>query len=228
MMIFSETKLCNKENRVIRGYKNYRLNRTTRAGGVVIYYKANMDVQPVKKNEECETLWVKIKGTGEDLVIGGIYSPCEESMTKAEISGFVREMEKDFMEIKEHVTPNILMVGDMNAHIGSDDEGITGNNDRIGTNGKEYRRFWKERDLVLCNNTSKCQGKWTRVEGGSRSILDLTIATEGAFNLIKTVEVDEKNRYSIESRKAKTDHNATVITLNMKTEKEKEKKRDGL
>ena len=61
MMILSETKLCNEENRVIRGYKNYRLNRTTRAGGVVIYYKDSMDVQLIKKNVECETLWVKIK-----------------------------------------------------------------------------------------------------------------------------------------------------------------------
>ena len=226
MMILSETKLCNEENRVIRGYKNYRLNRTTRAGGVVIYYKDSMDVQLIKKNVECETLWVKIKGNGEDLAIGGIYSPCEENLTKTGISDFVREMEKDFMEICEHETSNILMVGDMNAHVGNDDEGIAGNNDKIGTNGREYRRFWKERDLVLCNNTTKCKGKWTRVDGESRSILDLTVATASAFNLIRTVEIDEMNKYSIESKKAKTDHNATLITLQMKVEKEKEKKRE--
>ena len=41
------------------------------------------------------------------------------------------------MEICEHETSNILMVGDMNAHVGNDDEGIAGNNDKIGTNGRD-------------------------------------------------------------------------------------------
>ena len=64
------------------------------------------------------------------------------------------------------------------------------------------------------------------MDGESRSILDLTVATASAFNLIRTVEIDEMNKYSIESKKAKTDHNATLITLQMKVEKEKEKKRE--
>ena len=226
IMIFSETKLCNEEKRNIRGYKSLCLNRTTRAGGVAVYYKENMDVQLVKRNAECETLWVKIKGKTEDLVIGGIYSPCENNISKAGISDFVRELEKDLLEIKENVTNNILMVGDMNAHVGNDDEGIKENDEKIGINGKEYRRFWKERDLTLCNNTDTCKGKWTRVSGDSRSILDLTVATEDAFKMVEMIEVDEANRCSIESRKAKTDHNATIVTIKMKVEKEKEKKRE--
>ena len=56
IMVFSETKLCNEEKRIIKGYKGYYLNRTTRAGGVAIYYKANMDVQLVKKNPKCTSL----------------------------------------------------------------------------------------------------------------------------------------------------------------------------
>ena len=197
MMVFSETKLCNDEKRKIRGYKSHCLNRTTRAGGVAIYYKENMDVQPVKKNAECETLWVKVKGRTEDLVIGGIYSPCENNISKAGISDFVREVEKDLLEIKENVTNNILMVGDMNAHVGNDEEGIKENDEKIGTNGKEYRRFWKERDLTLCNNTDKCDGKWTRVSGDSRAILDLTVATENAFKMVKKIEIDEANRCTV-------------------------------
>ena len=174
IMVFTETKLCNKENRVIKGYKNFRLNRTTRAGGVAVYYKENLNVQLVKKNTECETVWVKVKGREEDLIIGAVYSPCEDNISKTNISNFVREIEKDFMEIRENITNNILMVGDMNAHVGNDEEGIAGNNEKIGINGKEYRRFWKERDLILCNNTGKCKGKWTRIDGDSKSILDVT------------------------------------------------------
>ena len=188
IMIFSETKLCNQEKRLIQGYKSHCLNRTTRAGGVAIYYKENMDVKIVKKNAECETLWVKVKGRKDDLIIGGIYSPCEGNVSKTEISNFVRELEKDFMEIKVNETNNILMLGDMNAHVGNDDQGINGNHDKIGTNGKEYRRFWRERELILCNNTEKCKGKWTRVDKNSKTILDLTVATTEALEKVNIIE----------------------------------------
>ena len=226
MMVFSETKLCNEESRNIKGYKNHYLNRTSRAGGVIIYHKKDMDVQLLKKNAECETLWVQVKGESEVLAIGGIYSPCEKNVSAAGISDFVRELEKDFMEIKENKTDKILLVGDMNAHVGNDENGITGNNEKVGRNGKEYRRFWKEKDLILCNNTTKCKGKWTRVSGDSKAILDLTVATKDAFTMVQSMEIDENNKYCIESKKAKTDHNATIITLDMKADKEKKRKRE--
>ena len=62
IMIFSETKLSGDENRRIRGYSNYRLNRNTKAGGVAIYYKKGLKVTIIKKNPECETIWIKISG----------------------------------------------------------------------------------------------------------------------------------------------------------------------
>ena len=226
IMVFSETKLGGTENRIIRGYKNFRLNRNTRAGGVAIYYKKGLKVTLVKKNPECETVWIKISGD-QDLIVGGIYSPCEESVSKTDISNFVRELEKDFVELNVN-HEHILMIGDLNAHIGNDDDGILGNNEKIGTNGKEYRRFMKERQLILCNNTSKCKGIWTRTQGDNKSVLDLTIATSEAFDNIESIVVDEENRYSIESRNAKTDHNITSIKMNMTVEKEKEKKRETI
>ena len=118
------------------------------------------------------------------------------------------------------------MVGDMNAHVGNDGEGISGNNEKIGTNGKEYRRFWKEKDLVLCNNTAKCKGKWTRIDKESKSILDLTVATSDTYGKIKTIDIDEEDQFSFESKKAKTDHIATVITLDMTLDEEEEQKKE--
>ena len=56
ILVFTETKLSGKENKIVDGYKNFRLNRQTRAGGVAIYYKQNLEVKLVKKNPECETL----------------------------------------------------------------------------------------------------------------------------------------------------------------------------
>jgi exonuclease III len=214
IMVLTETKLSGKENRIVRGYKNFRLNRNTKAGGVCIYYKESLAVNVVKKNPDCETLWIKIQGKNEELVIGGVYSPCEGNISKQDISGFVRELEKDLVEIHQEYK-HIMIVGDFNAHVGNDEEGIEGNAEKIGTNGKEYRRFIKERQLVLCNNTMKCKGKWTRNSKESDSILDLTLATEEALEKMNSMEIDEDGRLSIESKKARADHNATLIHINM-------------
>ena len=108
VLVLSETKLSEKENRKIEGYKNHRLSRLTRAGGVAIYYRKDLDCKIVKKNKECETLWVKVGGREKEIIIGGIYTPCEESVSKANISNFVRELEKDLVEIRENVSQNIL------------------------------------------------------------------------------------------------------------------------
>ena len=147
IMVFTETKLSEKENKIIPGYKNHRLNRQTKAGGVIIYYKEELQVKVIKKNKECETLWVKLECNGNPIVIGGVYSPCENNVSKRVINDFVRELEKDYVEIKENVTDDIIIVGDLNAHIGNDDEGVKGNNEHVGINGQEYRRFIKERQI---------------------------------------------------------------------------------
>ena len=158
------------------------------------------------------------------MVIGGLYSPCEGNISKQEISKFVRELEKDFVEIRQECK-HILIVGDFNAHIGNDEEGIDGNNEKIGINGKEYRRFIRERQLILCNKTTKCKGKWTRTNKDAESILDLTVATEEAYEKMNSMEIDEDGKFSIESKKARADHNATLIQLNIAAEKEKPEKR---
>ena len=46
----------------------------------------------------------------------------------------MREPEKDYVEIENNITENNIIVGDFHAHLGNDPEGITGNNEKIGTN----------------------------------------------------------------------------------------------
>ena len=228
ILVFSETKLSEKENRKIPGYKNHLLNRQTRAGGVAIYFKKEFNVKVVKKNKECETLWVKLKGKEQDLVIGGIYSPCEESVSKTSISNFVREVEKDLVEIRDNICKDIIMVGDFNAHVGADEEGITGNNEKTGINGQEYRRFFKERELVLCNNTSKCTGQWTRIQGETKSILDLTVCTKSTYESLTSMEIDDTDRFSIESKKAKIDHKLTLVKIKLEPIREEKRSKQIL
>ena len=226
VMVFTETKLKNKESRKIPGYKQKSLNRDTDAGGVIIYTKKDIKTKVVKKNKECETLWIKLSEKEEDtdcIVIGGIYSPCESSTTKNKISNFVSELDKDIKEIKENVTEKILMVGDMNAHVGCDDQGIKGNNQHVGVNGEEYRKLFKNNKMTLMNNTNVCKGKWTRIQGDSKSILDLTVATEALKDKITSMEIDEDGKLNIESKRAATDHKMTTLIIRDWVEKRKEK-----
>ena len=79
IMVFTETKLKNKESRNIPGYKQKSMNRESDAGGVIIYTKKEIKAKLVKKNKDCETLWIKLTDEDDDadsIVIGGIYSPC--------------------------------------------------------------------------------------------------------------------------------------------------------
>ena len=131
------------------------------------------------------------------------------------------EFETDFAEIKENITNNIILVGDFNAHLGDDSEGIEGNHLKIGTNGKEYRRFIKDRDIKIINGTEKSEGIWTRVEGDKKSILDLTLTTKEMEEKIIKLKKDEDHTYAIESKRSKTDHNLSIVEINMNTVRER-------
>ena len=41
----------------------------------------------------------------------------------------------------------MIIVGDFNAHMGDDKEGISGNHKKMGTNGVEYRKMIKEKEI---------------------------------------------------------------------------------
>ena len=72
IMVFTETKLKQKETRKIEGYREKKMNRNTEAGGVIIYVQDNLKTKIIKKNKICETLWLKVKGKESEIVIGAV------------------------------------------------------------------------------------------------------------------------------------------------------------
>ena len=214
VMVFTETKLKKKETRKLPGYKDEVLNRETEAGGVIVYIKEDIQAKVIIKNKDCETIWIKIsdKKNG-NLIIGGTYSPCEFIIPKSKIIEFVKEMERDYKEIKRNTGNKILLVGDLNAHVGNDEYGIKGNHETVGPNGEQYRKFINNNNLNLMNNTDRCKGKWTRIKGDNKSILDLTITTEELKDKIE-MEIGEEGKRCIESKRAQADHRMTILELN--------------
>eukprot|EP00112_Aurelia_sp_Birch-Aquarium-sp1_P026511 Seg943.10 transcript_id=Seg943.10/GoldUCD/mRNA.D3Y31 product="Craniofacial development protein 2" protein_id=Seg943.10/GoldUCD/D3Y31 len=221
VLVFTETKLEKNEKREIEGYNEYNLNRNTAAGGICIFVKENIEAKEIKRNKNCETMWIRLEGKQDELILG-TYSPCEGITRKNTIKEFVGALELD-LKVNYPNDKAVIMVGDFNAHMGNDEQGINGNNKEIGMNGREYRDLIKRNELTLVNNTKKCMGKWTREQGNQRSILDVTIANNIALNQIVRLDIDEEAKYSVESKMCKTDHRISIIEYELKHEKKRNK-----
>ena len=213
-MVLTETKLEKEEERHFEDYKGIFLNNNSAAGGVTILHKREIKLEEIKRNLASQILWVEIKGKNkkDQIILGGIYSPCENITKKNEIKKITNSLDNDIKELTRQ-SASIILVGDMNAHIGDDELGVKGNNPKIGVNGHHYRELIKENDLIIANNTDKCTGLWTRIENDKKSVLDLTITNKKAYEKILSIEIDSNSKYCFESKRGKTDHKVTIIKI---------------
>lgn len=57
---------------------------------------------------------------------------------------------------------NCIILGDLNGHVGNDDQGIEGNHPNINYNGQLLRSFIDSNDLVMFNaDKERCSGVFT-------------------------------------------------------------------
>ena len=61
------------------------------------------------------------------------------------------------------------MLGDFSFKVG---QIIEGNGEEATKSGKLLRNMIKENNMVLLNGKEYCKGKWTRVKGEKKSIID--------------------------------------------------------
>ena len=88
----------------------------------------------------------------------------------------------------------IIILGDFNAHIGNDIEGISMNNPEINNNGIIVREFIKNSNLELINNSSNTEGTWTwgvQRNNTTPQILDLLLCSP-PVQIVKC-HIDENN-----------------------------------
>lgn len=88
----------------------------------------------------------------------------------------------------------IIIIGDFNAHIGNDDEGIIRNNPEINNNGIIVREFIKNSNLQLINNSINTVGTWTwgvQRNNTAPQILDLLLCSQSVY-IYKCI-IDENN-----------------------------------
>ena len=210
IIIFTETHLVGKATLKIEGYgQTITRNRKEKGGGLLLTIKNETDIEAIILNidEKHEMMWVKLKVKEQSYIVCVAYGYAAESRVDDEtIDDWYFMMEKG---ISKYQDEKVVIIGDLNAHIGNDEMGITENNSDINQNGRKLRSLVERRNLYIINGTTKCEGTWTREDpSGSKSILDYVIANENSIDNLENMVIDEEHEFKI-SRFQKTKRGST-------------------
>ena len=109
-----------------------------------------------------------------------------------------KDIEERWQRILEKITSieslneSIILLGDMNKHIGNGIYGIKGNIEKVSFGGKLVHRFLSSGKYKLVNNTSKCVGgPFTRVDPSNpdiKSCLSLVIVSDDLYDSIDSLK----------------------------------------
>ena len=199
-------------------------NRKTKGGGILIALKDDSEIEMIATHisETQEQMWIKVN----ENIIALAYGLIETRAEEREVEEWYYELEKEYVKWME---ANVMIIGDINAHIGNDESGIEGNHSNVSNGGRILRNLAERRNLTVMNNSDVCEGLWTREDAnGSKSVLDLIIANQPMVNRIKKIKIDEDHIYKLSSlrkvnekyQENKSDHNTILIEI------EDEKKKD--
>lgn len=131
----------------------------------------------------------------------------------AEAAARNRKIEEEVeQKIQSNEVNNLIVLGDLNGHLGILGEQIE---DR---NGRMIMKWMNEQNLVLLNIDEKCKGKYTWSARKSKSVIDYMLVNSVMYSLFERMEIDE-NKICIDI----SDHSLVQATFkyrNAKSEKE--------
>ena len=227
----TETMLNENENIEIENYEVYRNDRNEEGGGVLIAVKdtyKNVTVEVQRENKEEESIWVAI-GTNTVTRVGVVYAPQETRTQKVKLKEMYKRIEKEVQKAREN-EQQIIVMGDMNCKVG---DMIDGNNNEVTKGGRVLKELIEREGVDIVNRSNKCKGKWTRCEGGTKSIIDYILMWKKDINNAYEMIIDEdrimtpfkvvKNADST-TRTVYTDHNAMLCKIKWEGAENIEKK----
>lgn len=199
--------------------------KESKGGGLLVAVKEDTDISMIITDidSDKEQMWVKIKTPAGSYNMGILYGLHETRSTNEEIDEWFYKLETS---ISKWADEPILIIGDMNAHIGSDDKGICGNHNEINKNGRWWRALIERRNILLVNNTNLCSGKWTRKSlDGKNSIIDFVLCNEYMCDNIKRMQIDEVGEWTLSRfrkingkvKETPSDHNSILVELSIKS-----------
>ena len=203
----TETQLKERVSENHRGYDMVNKGRSKwlkKGGGVGFIYKTDkisileeIDVGNDIKHEDILAVLIEYKNgkKSDRLLIIICYMTVEGPEAKDDNS-------KKFNCVKNvmdrYTKEKIVIMGDMNAHIG-----ILG--EKINNNGKRLLEFTENQNLEILNSTI-ARGKVTWSSGNSKSAIDYVLSNAKARDTINSMWIDENAEVDIAS-----DHNLIMI-----------------
>ena len=183
-----------------------REKKKKKGGGIalVIEKERNWEVEEIEldDNEDTEDILACLIENKYQKIQQFLLICCYMTTGKTDI--VVQENKRKYKEIKkivkEHRNKEILIMGDMNAHIG-----ILG--EKIDKNGEALISFAEENDLEI-GNLTKTVGKitWRRPGGKEKSAIDYILFNKKCSEKIKEIIIDEGKEVDINS-----DHNLITV-----------------
>ena len=99
---------------------------------------------------------------------------------------------------------SLIIMGDLNKHVGSDELGITGNHNKVSYGGSLVRDLVQRGDLILVNNSEKTTGGPFTIydpskpsEDEKKSCLDLALISTDLFRYVDKLIIDNDGQYPI-------------------------------
>ena len=193
ILLLNETALKGKRKVKIKDYFSFTTNREKIKGGVATVISNYLRPHTVKVTEGQEGDEYIITRYDHVIVVPAlnlinIYGQQESRISTDEISASWLRLQKDLEEIDDRGEA-LLLIGDVNRAVGSDQWGVTGNHDRVSHGGQLIRDMLREKDYVILNNMA-VGGPWIWVKRGNemvRSCLDLVIGSKNLLPFVKSI-----------------------------------------
>ena len=178
----------------------------------------------MKTDIKNQQMWAMIKIKNFSLRICLCYGYANEStVSEEDLEEWYIKLEEEYLNHMEYET---LIIGDFNAHTGSDSL-------PLNQNGKRLNSLIERRELVNLNIENICKGKFTREDPkGTRTIIDYAITDYNLRCKVKSVLIDDHHKYKIcrykkvdnVTKEITTDHNSMIIQMEIPIEKHKFRK----
>ena len=231
VLCLAETHL-KKEDQVdfdgyLRPFRNERDDKD--GGGLLILVKKelkNVTIEVGQEKVNGESIWIlinnKYRQCGSAIRIGLIYAP-QESRTKLDV---YKEMYKSITEQvqdSEKKGQKVLIVADFNCKIGKE---IEGNKEEVTKSAKYLLKLERNHQLKILNKSEVCKGKWSRVEGEKKSILDYVLMKKEDEKALLSMLIDEDKVFAPggineEKEAVYSDHNTVICEFDWLFEQEK-------
>ena len=132
------------------------------SGGVAVYVKHGIPVRKVDvtKHQAYEVVWISVGDETTPMIVVAPY--IRPTLTEQERGSVFDHLHSNMLTLLDNGA-SIVLAGDLNAHIGSDPQGIPGNtHDEIGGNGQYVRDLVKNLNGNVWNKWPDAKGLVTR------------------------------------------------------------------